>query len=266
MQYRLISAAALAAATALAVVPKAAYTQEQTERIAGRPDLNGVWQAMSTAHWNIEAHSAEALADFWPLGALGAIPAGLSIVEGGTIPYLPEALAKRDENRAGWPAADPEAKCYQPGIPRATYLPYPFRIAQGTGNILFAYEFASANRIVHMSDHEESPIDSYMGWSNGRWEDDTLVVEVGGFNGQTWFDRAGNHHSEALTVTERYTLIDANHIEYEATIEDPNTFSRPWTISMPLYRRVETSVQLLEYKCVEFAEELLYGHLKKVEE
>jgi hypothetical protein len=239
-----------------------ASAQSEPSRIEGRPNLNGVWQAVGTAHWNLEAHSAAALPEFWQLGSLAAVPAGQSFVDGGSIPYLPDGLAEREEKRASWPASDPEAKCYQPGIPRATYLPYPFRIAQGTGNILFAYEFASANRVVHMSDHQESPIDSYMGWSNGRWDGDTLVVEVTGFNGETWFDRAGNHHSAALKVTERYTLLDDYHLQYEATIEDPDTFSRPWTISMPLYRRIEDNAQVLEYKCVEFAEELLYGHLK----
>ena len=233
---------------------------------ASPPDLNGVWQAMGTAHWNLEAHSAEALSEFWQLGAVAAIPAGQSYVVEGEIPYLPEALARREANRAGWPANDPEAKCYQPGIPRATYLPYPFRIVQGVGDILFAYEFASANRVVHMDEYVDSPIDSYMGWSNGRWEGETLVIDVSDFNGLTWFDRVGNHHSDALEVTERYTLLDPDHIRYEATITDPNTFSEPWTISMPLYRRVEENAQILEYKCVEFAEELLYGHLKRVEE
>ena len=168
--------------------------------------MNGVWQAIGTAYWNLEDHSATALSEFWGLGAIAAVPAGQSVVEGGTIPYLPAALAKRDENRAGWPKTDPEAKCYMPGIPRATYMPFPFRIVQGDGDILFVYEFASANRIVHMSNHQEPPVDSWMGWSNGRWEGDTLVIEVTGNNDQTWFDRAGNHHSALMKVTERYTL------------------------------------------------------------
>ncbi|HEX6993682.1 MAG TPA: hypothetical protein VF339_05990 [Gammaproteobacteria bacterium] len=243
-----------------------AAAQTQPERIGGRPNLNGVWQAIGTAHWNLEGHSAEALPELWQLGAIGAIPAGRSVVVGGKIPYLPDALAQRERNRAGWPASDPEAKCYQPGIPRATYMPYPFRIVQGVGDILFAYEFASANRVVHMGEHVPSPIESYMGWSNGHWEGDTLVIEVTGFNGLTWFDRAGNHHSNQLRVTERYTPAGPNHIAYEATIEDPHTFSRPWTIRMPLYRRLDEHAQILEFKCVEFAEELLYGHLKKVRE
>ena len=238
-------------------------TASTLERIDGRPNLNGIWQAAGTAHWNIEAHSAEAIEEFWPLGSLASIPAGQSIVEGGTIPYLPEALAKRDQNRAGWPKTDPEVSCYMPGIPRATYMPFPFQIVQGQRDILFVYEFASANRNVYMSDHQQPPVDSWMGWSNGRWDGDTLVIEVTGNNDRTWFDRAGNHHSAAMKVTERYSLIDDNHLQYEATIEDPQTFSRPWTLHVPLYRRMEQNAQLLEFKCVEFAEELLYGHLKK---
>jgi hypothetical protein len=252
--------AALAMTLAL-FMPNAAQAQTPA-RIAGKPNLNGIWQAINTAYWNIEDHSAAALSDFWQLGAIAAIPAGQSVVEGGTIPYLPAALAKRAENRAGWPKSDPEAKCYMPGIPRATYMPFPFRIVQGDGDILFVYEFASANRIVHMANHQESPVDSWMGWSNGRWDGDTLVIEVTGNNDQTWFDRSGNHHGIQLKVTERYTLLSENHLQYEATIEDPETFSRPWKISMPLYRRIDANVQLLEFKCVEFSEELLYGEVK----
>ena len=263
-----LTVAAVVAAGLLAACQPTAQTPAepagpQLPRLADKPDFNGVWQAIGTAHWNLEDHSASGLADFWQLGAIAAIPAGQSVVEGGTIPYLPAALAKRDENRAGWPKTDPEAKCYMPGIPRATYMPFPFRIVQGDGDILFVYEFASANRIVHMSNHEEPPVDSWMGWSNGHWDGDTLVIEVTGNNDQTWFDRAGNHHGAMLKVTERYTFMDANHIQYEATIEDPETFSQPWKISLPLYRRLDDNVQLLEFKCVEFSEELLYGDLVK---
>jgi hypothetical protein len=182
---------------------------------------------------------------------------------GGTIPYLPAALKKRDELRAGWPKSDPEAKCYMPGIPRATYMPYPFQIVQGQKDILFVYEYASSNRIVHMLSKSEAPVDSWMGWSNGRWEGETLAITVNGFNDSTWFDRSGNHHTEGLTVEERYTLQGDNVLIYEATMTDPKTFSRPWKIRLPLYRRLEPNVQLLEFKCVEFSEELLYGDLKK---
>jgi hypothetical protein len=234
------------------------------DRIAGKPNFNGVWQAISSAHWNLEDHSASDLKQFWQLGAIAAIPAGQSVVEGGSIPYLPAGLKKRQENMAGWPKTDPEAKCYMPGIPRATYMPYPFQIVQGQKDILFVYEYASSNRIVHMINHTEPPVDSWMGWSDGKWDGDTLVIEVTGNNDQTWFDRSGNHHSDALKVTERYQLAPGgNHINYSATIEDPKTFSRPWTIRIPLYRRMEPNVQLLEFKCVEFSEELLYGDLKK---
>ncbi len=258
-------AAAAAAALALTVLgaPIVGAAEPSPAKIDGHPNLNGVWEAVNSAYWNLEDHSAMGLKDFWQLGAIAAVPPGQSVVEGGTIPYKTEALAQRDANRAGWPKTDPEAKCYMPGIPRATYMPYPFRIVQGDGDILFVYEFASANRIVHMAKHEEPPVDSWMGWSNGHWEGDTLVIEVTGFNDQTWFDRAGNYHSGNLKVTERYTLADHDHLNYEATIEDPDTFSRPWKISMPLYRRVENNAQLLEFKCVEFSEQLLYGDLVK---
>ena len=232
-------------------------------RIAGHPNINGIYQAITTANWNLEDHPAQAT-EFWQLGAIGAIPPGMSIVEGGTIPYKPAALKQRDENRKNWPKADPEAKCYMPGVPRANYMPYPFQIVQGDKDILFVYEYASSNRLVHMTKHTEAPVDSWMGWANGKWEGDTLVIENTGFNDQTWFDRSGNHHSDQLKVTERYQLAPGgNHINYSATIEDPKTFSRPWTIRMPLYRRMEPNAQLLEYKCVEFSEELLYGDLKK---
>jgi hypothetical protein len=236
----------------------------RTDRIAGRPNLNGVWQAINTANWNLEGHSASATA-FPQLGALFAVPPGQSVIadNNGTIPYTPEGLKKRQENRAGWPKSDPEAKCYMAGLPRATYMPYPFQIVQGEKDILFVYEYAHANRVVHMNGHDESPVDSWMGWSNGKWDGDTLVIAVNGFNDLSWFDRAGNHHSDALTVVERYSLASGGNLSYEARIEDPKTFTRPWTIRMPLYRLRDTNAQLLEYNCVEFSEELLYGDLKK---
>ncbi len=238
----------------------AAQDRERPDRIGGRPNLNGVWQAINTAHWNLEAHTAEALDRFWQLGAIAAIPAGQSVVVGGEIPYLPEALARREENRAGWPASDPEANCYMPGIPRATYMPYPFQIVQGEGDvILFSYTYANTNRPVYMTDHQIAPVDLWMGRSNGSWDGDTLVIEVNSNLDRTWFDRAGNHHSSAMIVTERYTPIDENTLQYEATIDDPQTFSRPWTISMPLYRLIDENARLLEFNCVEFSEELLYG-------
>ena len=232
------------------------------DRINGRPNLNGIWRAAGTAHWNLEAHSAEKIDEFWPLGSLAAIPAGLSVVEGGEIPYRADAIAKRDENRAGWPRTDPEAACYLPGIPRANYMPYPFQIVQGDSDIVFVYAFASSNRVVHFEDVrtlDEVPVDLWMGWSNGSWDGDTLAVEVIANDDRTWLDRAGNYHSSGLTVNERFTLISDNHIQYEATIDDPNVYTRPWTISLPLYRIMDENAELLEFKCVEFSENLLYG-------
>src|SRR5687767_13900030 len=209
--------------------PALAQERGRPARIGGKPNLNGIWQAVNEAHWNLEGHSAESLAEFaTKMGAVAAIPAGNSVVVGGTIPYRPEALAKRAENRAGWPASDPEIKCYMPGIPRATYMPYPFQIVQSQNDVLMAYEFASASRVIRMNTKELSPAPAWMGWSVGRWEGDTLVVEVTDHMPETWFDRAGNFHSEALKVTERYQLIDANTINYSATIEDPKVFTKPW--------------------------------------
>ena len=229
----------------------------------GHPDLNGIWQAIGTAHWNLEDHPASAGPP--ELGAIGAVPPGQGVVVGGEIPYLPEALEQRQKNFENRLREDPEAKCYLPGVPRATYLPYPFQILQGTGKIMIVYGFAEANRTIHMDkdEPESPPIDSWMGRSHGRWDGDTLVVEAEGFNGQAWFDRAGNFASSSLKVTERYTPAGENALWYEATLEDPTVFSRPWTIRMPLYRRLEESVQVLEFKCVEFSEELLYGHLRR---
>jgi hypothetical protein len=262
----------IALATALAAALAAPSTAQQSstarlERIAGQPNINGIWQAMNSANWNLEAHSAEALKEFWALGSLAAIPAGRSVIEGdGKIPYKPEAIAKRDENRAGWPKSDPETLCYLPGIPRATYMPFPFQIVQGGGNILFVYSYASANRLVNMGEPIVPPVDTWMGQSNGRWDGNTLVVETTGFNGMTWLDRAGNHHSNALKVTERFTPVSENHLQYSATLEDANVYSRPWTISMPLYRHIDPGAQILEFKCVPFVEELLYKDLELPEQ
>lgn len=228
----------------------------------GKPNLNGTWQALNTANWDIQDHEARQ----GPVASLGAsfsVPAGMGVVEGNEIPYRPEALAKKKQNFENWTTLDPEVKCYMPGIPRATYQPYPFQIVQTPQHVLMAYEFANASRIISMNTKEESPSGFWMGWSQGRWEGETLVVDVTGFTDQTWFDRAGNFHSDALHVVERYTPTGPDHMMYEATIEDPKTFTRPWKMTMPLYRRVEKNAQLLEYICVEFAEELMYGHLSK---
>jgi hypothetical protein len=227
------------------------------------PDLNGIWQAIGTAHWDIQDHQASA--GLPEMGAIGATPPGKGVVEGGNIPYQPWALQQQLKNFENRLTEDPETKCYLPGVPRATYLPFPFQILQGTDKIMVVYGFAQANRTIHMNkaNPQAAPIDSWMGRSHGHWEGDTLVVDVAGFNGQSWFDRAGNFASDTLRVTERYTPINTNALRYEAIIEDPNVFSSSWKLSMPLYRRLEENAEVLEYKCVEFSEELLYGHLRK---
>ncbi len=234
--------------------------------ISGHPNFNGIWQAMNTAYWNLEGHSVEAFVkdpkEFWQLGAIAVIPAGQSVLkDGGTIPYLPEALKKRAENRSKWPEDDPEAKCYMLGIPRSTYQNAPFQIFQGDGDPLMVYPFAATNRIIHMKDHSEAPVDSWMGKSDGTWEGNVLVVTTTSQNGQSWLDRAGNFATNQLKVTERFRLIDSSHISYEATFEDPQTFSKPWTIGMTLYRVIDNNAQLLEFKCVPYADQLLYHDL-----
>ena len=229
---------------------------------AGKPNLNGIWQAMNTANWDLQPHSAAA-GMLWQAGAAGSEPAGMGVVEGGEIPYLPAALSKKKANFANRLALDPETKCYLPGVPRATYMPFPFQIVQSAKVIMINYEYDGAVRLINIDGKKLSPVDSWMGWSNGRWEGETLVVDVTGLNEDSWFDRAGDFHSNKLHVIERYTPRSADTISYEATMEDPETFSRPWKISMPLYRHVEKDARLLEFKCVPFTEELLYGNLRK---
>ena len=225
-----------------------------------QPNLSGVWQAANTANWELEAHAAEA-GPAPELGALLAVPPGPGVVVGGEIPYLPAALAKRKKNREQRWIADPERKCYMPGVPRAAYLPYPFQIVQGADKIMMTYEFADAVRIVHMKDPGPAPADSWMGWSVGRWEGNTLVVDVTAQNADTWLDRSGNYHSASLHVVERYTLRSPDVLMYEARIEDPEVFSKPWTIRMPLYRQLDDGAQLMEFKCIPFAEHVLYDRV-----
>jgi len=274
MTVRLASLTALAAA----VLPLAAQTPYRAPHAdGGHPDLNGIWQALNEANYDLEAHNARPAMALRPgpygavpaapvlaLGAVGSVPPGLGVVDGdGVIPYRPEALAQRKKNQENWLTSDPEIKCYLPGVPRATYLTYPFRIFQNATTLFIAYEYAGAIRDIYLKDPGPPPVDSWMGQSVGRWEGETLVVDVTGMNDQTWFDRAGNYHSEALHVTERYTRTSPDMISYEATIEDPKVFTRPWKISMPLYRRQEKNAQLLDFKCPEFVEELLYGEWRK---
>jgi len=258
------SLVAFLAGIVIALGSTAASAQEKVARTPnGKPDLNGIWQTMGSAHWNLEPHNAEA-GPVVAMGALGAIPGGLGVVEGGRIPYKPEAAKKRDENKANWLERDPLVKCFLPGVPRATYLPQPFQIVQEPNTMLITYEFAGADRIVYFNKpNSEAQVDSWMGYNLGRWEGDTLVIEVSGLMEESWLDSAGNFHGPSMKVQERYTPMGPNVLMYEATITDPDVYTKPWKIRMPLYRRLDKNIQLLDFKCVEFVEELLYGKLRK---
>jgi len=267
------SSTSTAASTAVAQTASASSIPRTPD---GKPDFNGIWQALSTANNNLESAPAKAAfqmvpGDFVPvpapeivaMGAVGAVPASFSVVEGGNIPYKPEALAQKIQNQENWLSSDPEIKCYMPGVPRATYIPHPFQIFQSNSAFFIAYSFAGAVRNVYLEDPGEAPLDSWMGQSYGYWEGDTFVVEVTGLDDRTWFDRAGNYHTYKLKVTERYNMVSENVIEYSATMEDPDIYEQPWTISMPIYRRLETGFELPQFKCVEFVEELMYGRFRK---
>ena len=270
MRIRLAGAVLVAAAIVAAIIVAGGVTavsgQAQTFRPArsadGKPNLTGIWQVMNTANWDIQAHEARP-GPVVSLGAAFAVQPGPGVVEGDEIPYQPAAAKKKAENAANWMTLDPEVKCYMPGIPRATYQGFPFQIVQSANTILMAYEYASASRVIRMNSKEQSPAPAWMGWSIGRWDGDTLVVDVTDNEERTWFDRAGNFHSDALHLVERFTLVDQNTLNYEVTVEDPKVFTRPWKMSMPIYRHLEKNAQLMEFKCVPFVEELMYGHLRK---
>ncbi|HEY4360516.1 MAG TPA: hypothetical protein VGN17_06090 [Bryobacteraceae bacterium] len=279
-------------ATSIAVVTVGVYTVAVTEsaaqapaaaaipglpRIAGKPDFSGIWEANNTANWDLQTHEPRPMvgqpgytpgttvlaAPVLALGADGWIPGGIGVVEGDEIPYQPWAAARKKENQANWIDRDPEIKCFQPGIPRAMYQPHPFQIIQSDKNVQMVYEFANAQRTIHLAPMEPYPNVAYMGYSTGKWVGDTLVTDVSDFTDATWFDRSGNFHSDALHVIERFTPISKDAIQYEATIEDKQVFTRPWKISFPLYRRLEKNAQLMEFRCVEMVEETMYGHLRK---
>jgi hypothetical protein len=267
-----VAGAAVALAVSQVATQGASSPYRAPRTTDGKPDLNGIWQAVNEANWDIEAHNTGPSPAPQLLGALFAQPAGVGVVEGGPLPYRPEALAKKKENfekRLMRPTSlelnettgDPEAKCYMPGVPRATYMPFPFQIVQTPQQILIAYQFANATRQIHIGREPEAPAESWMGWSIGRWEGDSLVVDVTDQVDKTWFDRAGNFHSDALKVVERYTPTSPDHLLYEATIDDSKVFTRPWKMSMPLYRRVEQNALLIDFKCVEYAQDFMYGHL-----
>jgi hypothetical protein len=262
--FPLLAIASLGVATIAGCMPApAAPPTDDIPRAAdGKPDLSGIWQALGTANWNLLDHSPGP-ATLPEMGAFAAIPGGVGVVQGNEIPYLPAPAEQQKRNFASRLAEDPEGKCYKPGVPRATYLPYPFQIVQTPNNIFIAYEFANADRMINMGQPSEAPLPTWMGWSNGHWDGNTLVVDVTGLNGSSWLDRAGDYASDSAHVVERYTFIDKDHLRYEATLEDPAVFSRAWTISLPLYRRIEANAELVEFRCVEFVEEKLYGRYRK---
>ena len=260
----------------LALVSLPLAGQEIKRLSNGKPDLNGIWQTINTANYDVERHMARPglqlregphgplpAVKVMYLGAVAAVPGGMGVVEGGKIPYKPEALEIKKENMANWADRDPEVKCYLPGVPRATYMPFPFQIFHNEHSMLIAYEYAGAVREIYMEDPGPAQVDSWMGQSYGQWDGDTLVVEVTGLIDQSWLDRSGNHHSNQLKVTERYTPMGPNHIQYEATLEDPEVYTRPWKMSMPIYRRMEPNARLMDFRCVEFVEELMYGEWRR---
>jgi hypothetical protein len=245
-------------------------------RVGGHPDFSGVWSVANHAEWNIEPHGASAALEMRPgpivpvpgkdvvkLGAEGSIPAGLGVVEGGLIPYKPEARKQQEDNKANMLDRDPEIKCYLPGVPRANYMELPFQIFQSEHEMLIAYEYAAAARDILFKDPGPAPTDSWMGQSVAKWEGDTLVITVTGQLDRSWFDRAGNFHGGDMKVVERWTPIDATHVRYAATITDDDTFTRPWTMSMVLYKHVAEDARLQQFKCVEFVEEMIYGKFRK---
>ena len=239
-----LSSASSGGATASSSASQSASTSEYDglRTPDGQPDLNGIWQVLSTASWDVRAHNAQ-----------DSVPAGLGVVDDNEIPYQPWAATQQQENYANRLTSDPVRQCYLPGVPRVTYMPFPFRILQTPDHVVMTYEFAHVVRIIYTdgSDHP-LPNDFWMGDSRGYWDGDTLVVDTTHFNGQTWLDAAGNFHSDELHVVERYTPTSPYHIDYEVTIEDPKVFTRPWAMRMPLYRRVEDGLQLLDYDCVDF--------------
>jgi len=222
--------------------PASAYKAPRA--LDGKPDLSGIWQVLNSASFDVLAHNASE-----------GVPAGLGVVEGNVIPYQPATAAKQKQNFEQRMTADPMRKCFLAGVPRITYMPFPFQIVQTPTHIGIAYEYNHASRIIYTNGTEHSGVDDFwMGDSRGRWEGETLVVDVNGFNDKTWFDQTGNFHSDKLHVIERYTRTSPDIIAYEATIEDPNVFTRSWKMSMPLYRRQEKNIRLLDYVCLEFRE------------
>lgn len=215
-----------------------AKTDQKIPRLAnGKPDFSGIWQTTSAADYDLEPHSNRKDA-----------PPSAGIVEGGEIPYLPKALEQKKKNFEARATDDPALKGYTLGVPRGIYYPEPFQIFQRDKDLFLVHQFGHSVRTIYTNktDHPEDPNDWWLGDSRGHWEGDTLVVDVRHFNDKTWLDHAGNFHSDALHIVEKWQFLDNNTIAYNATIEDPNVFSRPWTINVVLYRHREKNFQLIE--------------------
>jgi hypothetical protein len=211
----------------------------------GTPDFRGIWQARSLAYIDLEGSGPRQSSKTAAQSVIVDPPAG-------KIPYLPEALKQRDANFKNRAAADPASNCYQAGVPRAVLLPTPFQIVQSPGNLAIVYTDNHAYRIIDPDSipHDDG-IDFFMGDSRGHWEGNTLVVDVTDLGDQTWLDQAGNFHSDQLHVVERYTLLDAHTLSYEAHLDDPKTYSKPWTIRLRLYRDTRPAARILEDECLE---------------
>lgn len=259
MKRRVLSGLPLILAAALLcamLVPLVAQTPAPAFRAArtpdGQPNIMGIWQSMSTAHYDVEPH-----------GASMGVPAGVGVIvdpADGKIPYRPEALAKRNENFRNRAKLDPHSKCYKPGTPHMVYLPFPFQIVQTPSQVTILSEYMHNTRHIYLTRKSHWPPDSVDLWNGdsvGHFEGDVFVTDVANFNGQAWLDRAGNFHSDELKVTERFRLIDADTLQYEATLNDPRTYTRPWTMRLLLYRHKEPRFRILEYECHAYRDDAL---------
>jgi hypothetical protein len=273
-----VAAAAVVLALAVSSIRTTGESSTRSARMAdGRPNLNGVWQAMNTANWDLLAHTVRPAvpqsgvyedhpvlaAPVLALGSVGLVPAGPGVVEGDEIPYKSDAAAMKRDNGEHWLDRDPEVRCYMPGIPRAMYMPYPFQITQSPGKIQMVFAYANASRTIFLEEAPKPPADKWMGHSVGHWEGNTLVVHVTNFNDRTWLSRSGDFHSDALDVVERLTPISPDALRYEVTLTDPNVYTHPWKMSMVLYRQLEDNAALMDFRCLEFVEETFLGHLRK---
>lgn len=232
----------LLASVLLAALPMSAATAADARipRLNGKPDFSGIWQTTSAADFDLEPHSGRKDA-----------PPGAGIVVGNVIPYLPAALEQKRKNFAARAADDPRLRCWTLGTPRGIYYPEPFQILQRAQDLTVIFEFGHSVRTINTNgtEHPAEKNQFWLGDSRAHWDGDTLVVDVTDFEDETWLDRAGDFHSENMHVVERWKLLDANTIDYQATIEDPNLFSRPWDIEVILYRHREKDFQLIENYC-----------------